>query len=119
MSTPRPDSLAQTPAGRRLAVGAEAQPTGGVEFRVWAPATSQAAVLVGELVGLEDAKDVPLTAETGGYWSGLVAEAERRLSAMGAVRMQAVVVETDARATGFWINSGWERQTARLRFVKG
>jgi len=49
----------------------------------------------------------------------LVAEAERRLSAMGALRMQAVVVETDARATGFWLNSGWERQTARVRFVKG
>ena len=49
----------------------------------------------------------------------LVAEAERRLSAMGAVRMQAVVVETDARATGFWLSSGWELQTARIRFVKG
>jgi ribosomal protein S18 acetylase RimI-like enzyme len=49
----------------------------------------------------------------------LVAEAERRLSAMGAVRLQAIVVETDARAAGFWQNSGWEQQTARLRFVRG
>jgi ribosomal protein S18 acetylase RimI-like enzyme len=49
----------------------------------------------------------------------LVAEAERRLSAMGAVRLQAIVVETDAQAAGFWQNSGWEQQTARLRFVKG
>ena len=49
----------------------------------------------------------------------LLAEAERQLSAMGAVRLQAIVVETDARATGFWMNSGWERQSARLRFVKG
>ena len=38
---------------------------------------------------------------------------------MGAVRLQAIVVETDARATGFWMNSGWNRQSARLRFVKG
>jgi ribosomal protein S18 acetylase RimI-like enzyme len=49
----------------------------------------------------------------------LVAEAEHRLSAMGAVRLQAIVVETDGRATGFWKNSGWEQQTARLRFVRG
>jgi ribosomal protein S18 acetylase RimI-like enzyme len=49
----------------------------------------------------------------------LVTEAERRLSAMGAVRLQAIVVETDGRATGFWKNSGWEQQTARLRFVRG
>jgi ribosomal protein S18 acetylase RimI-like enzyme len=49
----------------------------------------------------------------------LVAAAELRLSAMGAVRLQAIVVETDARATGFWQNSGWEQQTARLRFVRG
>jgi ribosomal protein S18 acetylase RimI-like enzyme len=49
----------------------------------------------------------------------LVAEAEHRLSAMGAVRLQAIVVETDTRATGFWQNSGWQRQTARVRFVRG
>ena len=49
----------------------------------------------------------------------LVAEAERRLSAMGALRLQAIVVETDDRATGFWRSSGWQQQAARLRFVKG
>ncbi len=49
----------------------------------------------------------------------LVAEAEHRLAALGAVRLQAIVVETDGRATGFWQNSGWEQQSARLRFVKG
>jgi ribosomal protein S18 acetylase RimI-like enzyme len=49
----------------------------------------------------------------------LVAEAERRLSTVGAVRLQAIVVETDDRATGFWRDSGWEQQAARLRFVKG
>jgi hypothetical protein len=38
---------------------------------------------------------------------------------MGAVRLQAIVVEADAQAAGFWQNSGWEQQTARLRFVKG
>ncbi len=54
-----------------------------------------------------------------GLGGQLVAEAERRLSAMGAIRLQAIVVETDGRATGFWKNSGWEQQSARLRFVKG
>jgi ribosomal protein S18 acetylase RimI-like enzyme len=49
----------------------------------------------------------------------LLAAAEERLASVGAVRLQAVVVETDARAVGFWWTSGWERQSARLRFVRG
>ena len=49
----------------------------------------------------------------------LLAEAERRLAAAGAVRSQAIVVETDEQATAFWLAAGWERQTERLRFVKG
>jgi ribosomal protein S18 acetylase RimI-like enzyme len=49
----------------------------------------------------------------------LVAEAERRLTAVGARRLQAIVVESDAGATGFWRSSGWEEQVERLRFVKG
>ena len=49
----------------------------------------------------------------------LVAEAEDRLAAAGAVRLQAVVVETDNEATGFWGATDWEQQTSRLRFVKG
>jgi ribosomal protein S18 acetylase RimI-like enzyme len=49
----------------------------------------------------------------------LVAEAERRLAAIGAVRLQAIVVETDTRATGFWRASGWHEQVERLRFTMG
>jgi ribosomal protein S18 acetylase RimI-like enzyme len=49
----------------------------------------------------------------------LLREAEARLSAVGAVRMQAIVVETEAKAMGFWQASGWERQVHRVRFVRG
>jgi ribosomal protein S18 acetylase RimI-like enzyme len=48
----------------------------------------------------------------------LVYEAEKRLSALGAVRMQAIVVGTDARATGFWRAGSWQEQTGQLRFTK-
>jgi ribosomal protein S18 acetylase RimI-like enzyme len=43
--------------------------------------------------------------------------AERRLAELGAARLQAIVVETDDRATGFWRATGWEQQVGRLRFV--
>ena len=49
----------------------------------------------------------------------LLLEAEKRLAQAGAVRVQAIVVETDAAATAFWQACGWERQPHRLRFVKG
>jgi ribosomal protein S18 acetylase RimI-like enzyme len=49
----------------------------------------------------------------------LLSEAEARLSTRGAVRMQAIVVETDRNAMGFWRESGWERQVHRVRFVRG
>jgi ribosomal protein S18 acetylase RimI-like enzyme len=49
----------------------------------------------------------------------LVAAAGRRLSEMGAVRLQAIVVETNAPALGFWQASGWVQQAERLRFVDG
>jgi len=49
----------------------------------------------------------------------LLQEAEDRLSEAGAIRSQAIVVETDAQATAFWQASGWEQQAERLRFVKG
>ena len=51
--------------------------------------------------------------------SRLLEAAESRLSAAGAVRLQAIVVETEALATGFWGATHWERQIHRLRFVKG
>ena len=49
----------------------------------------------------------------------LLAHAEARLATLGAVRLQATVVATDAPAVGFWGATGWERQSARLRFVQG
>jgi ribosomal protein S18 acetylase RimI-like enzyme len=45
--------------------------------------------------------------------------AEARLFETGAVRLQAIVVDTAPTATGFWRASGWEEQDHRLRFVKG
>jgi len=48
----------------------------------------------------------------------LVAEAETRLAARGARRLQAVVVDGDDRATGFWRASTWEEQARRIRFVR-
>jgi hypothetical protein len=49
----------------------------------------------------------------------LVGAAEDRLAAAGARRLAAIVVEHDASATAFWDARGWERQTARLRYVRG
>jgi ribosomal protein S18 acetylase RimI-like enzyme len=49
----------------------------------------------------------------------LVRAAVTRLGQAGAVRLQAIVVENDDRAMGFWSNSGWVRQAQRVRFVKG
>jgi len=55
----------------------------------------------------------------GGLGRRLVEAAETRLADAGARRSQAIVVETDPRATGFWRATGWEQQAARLRFVTG
>ena len=49
----------------------------------------------------------------------LLGEAEARLSAVGAVRLQAIVVESERKAMGFWRESGWDRQVDRVRFVRG
>ena len=62
---------------RRLPVGAEPQPGGGVHFRVWAPHAREIAVV---LDGLEAHASVPLRATPlvgtdQGYFEGLVAEA--------------------------------------------
>ncbi len=54
-----------------------------------------------------------------GLATRLVGEAEKRLVEAGAVRLQAIVVDSDEQALGFWTAIGWERQTARARFVKG
>jgi ribosomal protein S18 acetylase RimI-like enzyme len=53
-----------------------------------------------------------------GIASSLVAEAERRLESRGARRVNAIVVESDKRATAFWAAAHFEMQSNRLRFVK-
>jgi ribosomal protein S18 acetylase RimI-like enzyme len=54
-----------------------------------------------------------------GLGGQLVAAAETHLRAAGAVRLGAIVVETESEATGFWRSGEWEEQRHRLRFVKG
>jgi ribosomal protein S18 acetylase RimI-like enzyme len=54
-----------------------------------------------------------------GVARSLLSEAESRLAERGARRLQAIVVESDAQATGFWRAATWEEQAERLRFVKG
>jgi ribosomal protein S18 acetylase RimI-like enzyme len=54
-----------------------------------------------------------------GLGTALPRVAEFQLSAVGAVRMQAIVVKTEPLAPAFWAASEWERQAHRLRFVKG
>jgi ribosomal protein S18 acetylase RimI-like enzyme len=53
-----------------------------------------------------------------GLGSRLLDAAEARLASAGALRLQAIVVETEALATAFWKVSRWEQQSQRLRFVK-
>jgi maltooligosyltrehalose trehalohydrolase len=71
-----PDTLlpdAATPTAstglRRLPIGAETLPEGGVDFRVWAPRCRELAVEI------ENLRAVPLSAEAGGYFSTYVGEA--------------------------------------------
>ena len=54
-----------------------------------------------------------------GVAAQLLVAAEGRLAALGAARLQAIVVATDDRATAFWRSRSWEEQLERLRFVKG
>jgi ribosomal protein S18 acetylase RimI-like enzyme len=54
-----------------------------------------------------------------GLGTRLLHAAEARISTTGAVRLQAIVVDTEPTAVGFWRASGWEQQENRLRFVKG
>jgi maltooligosyltrehalose trehalohydrolase len=60
---------------RRLPVGAEVQEAGGVHFRVWAPASPRVAVVCAQSETLENATELALAQEPGGYWSGFIAEA--------------------------------------------
>lgn len=65
------DRSPSLPPWRRLPVGAEPAPDGGVHFRVWAPRRRTVAVA---LEGAEGATG--LTPEEGGYFSGLVRAAK-------------------------------------------
>jgi ribosomal protein S18 acetylase RimI-like enzyme len=48
----------------------------------------------------------------------LIEEAVGRLRTAGAVRLSAIVMDDDERATAFWTAVGWRRQSSRARFVK-
>jgi ribosomal protein S18 acetylase RimI-like enzyme len=49
----------------------------------------------------------------------LLQAGEARLDALGVVRMQAIVIETETVAMGFWRATDWDEQTERIRFTKG
>jgi ribosomal protein S18 acetylase RimI-like enzyme len=49
----------------------------------------------------------------------LLQAGEARLDSLGVVRMQAIVIETDDLAMGFWRATDWDEQTERIRFTKG
>jgi maltooligosyltrehalose trehalohydrolase len=63
------------PTWRRLPVGAERAPDGGVHFRVWAPARDRVEVLILPHDG-GDPHAVPLERDADGYHTGHVAEAD-------------------------------------------
>jgi maltooligosyltrehalose trehalohydrolase len=64
---PTPATVAQ----RRLPIGAEALPTGGVSFRVWAPRRENVAVVFED----RSIAELRLTSEGNGYFAGLSADA--------------------------------------------
>ncbi len=64
--------MAKEPS-RRLPVGAEVQPGGGVHFRVWAPRRRIVSVVLEDGPGAKT--EIVLQPEPGGYFSGLAEEA--------------------------------------------
>ncbi len=60
---------------RRLPVGAEVQPGGGVHFRVWAPRRKKVTLVAFAPDRPGDARRVALSAEPNGYYSGFVPDA--------------------------------------------
>jgi ribosomal protein S18 acetylase RimI-like enzyme len=52
-----------------------------------------------------------------GIARALVGEGERRLRALGAVRLTAIVIDDDPVAMAFWGAAGYARQRHRARFV--
>jgi maltooligosyltrehalose trehalohydrolase len=71
--------VAQQPDGevqpiRRVPIGAEVQPSGGVHFRVWAPDHQRVALVIDEARG-GLAAEIAMEREAGGYFSRLVRDA--------------------------------------------
>ena len=54
-----------------------------------------------------------------GIGQALLRAAEDRLTALGARRWHAIVVESNDNAVAFWTASDWEHQAGQLRFAKG
>lgn len=61
---------------RRLPIGAEPSPTGGTHFRVWAPNSASVKVQLADSAQDQKFREYDLAAEPGGYFSGLVKEAQ-------------------------------------------
>jgi hypothetical protein len=51
-------------------------------------------------------------------WDGWRAAGDR-ISARGARRLQATVIETDTRAMGFWRGTDWRQAEEQTRFTRG
>jgi ribosomal protein S18 acetylase RimI-like enzyme len=82
-------------------------------------------VLVGSLIAAWDgwrASFYRLAVDPGrrreGIATALLHDGERRLRARGAIRLTAIVVGSDATATGFWQAAGYMRQPDQVRFVR-
>jgi maltooligosyltrehalose trehalohydrolase len=113
----QPSSLSVRAPTRRLPVGAEVLPGGGVHFRVWAPGRRRVEVM------LDGSTPLSLVAEEGGYWAGQLPHARAgqryryRLDAEGvfpdpASRFQpegphgpSEIIDPAAFA---WSDHGWE-----------
>ena len=87
-------AMASATAHRRLPVGAEALPGGGVHFRVWAPRRRRVAVV---FEGGPDA--VELAAEGDGYFSGHAAPPAPALSTAAASTTTRTCTPTRSRAS--------------------
>ena len=53
-----------------------------------------------------------------GLGQALLRHAEDRLTALGASRLHAIVVESNENAVAFWDATDWEHQAGQLRFAK-
>ena len=54
-----------------------------------------------------------------GVGRSLLRAAEVRLAELGAARLHAIVVGSNADGVGFWDATDWEMQAGQLRYAKG